>query len=266
MPVPLAYLRVFEPLAAFPEAERLRWTAYLDREAGLGRRTAIALEQRVAQTRLLTGRAGSRDAALVRRVNDQSYLCPLDLELRTAVALLTFRQALPLEAIDAFVEPAAAARAVDEIAAAERAPHIRESAWAVPLEWFLLFEPEERRFHDHPAGARITYLTRLASASDRMEAVIELVEAVIEDGEELSAVLEGLADWLGHFDPASVIELDYAEVARLVPPGLLEEDRTCSDLWQAVAHLEEDDFLGATAYYAAARARWSEFEARSATS
>lgn len=261
--VPLAYLRAFEPLDELPSDDRTRWRAYVDRGDGITLGTALQTEARIAAVRVLTGRDPAvAETALVRRVNGNTFICPIDLELRLAVARVTFREMLPSQVADSFVAEEEARRALDSIASAARAPHIREASWSVPLHWFVLFDPDERHFVDPPEAAspRLSYLTSATAAVTRLERAIELVDTFFEDGEDVLNVLADLGEWLDDFHPASIVELDYGTVAGLVPKQALAADRTCEDLWHAIDRLAEGDLMSAAAFYGAARSRWARLE------
>jgi len=257
--VPCAYLRAFEPLDAFPASARARWGGYVSAGAGMTTGQAIDVEARTAASRVLTGREIPHDEALVRRVGSRIHVCPLELELRSAVAAVAFRELVPAEVVDTFIPPAEARRALEAVHRAERPPHIREATWVVPLHWFALFDPTERHHVDPPEGRgpRLTYLTSAAAALDRLEHVVDVVDRRIQEAEPLLALLADLMDWGEQFSPDSIFELDYGGLTALVPAPLLAEDHSCGDLWQAVNALDDADPLGAAAYYGALRARWS---------
>lgn len=262
--VPCAKLKVFTPLDAFPPRERQRWAAYVDAGRGLTRRQ-VADAERGASVRLLAGRSPlGQDAALVRRAGKRILICPLQLDLRAAVAFASFRRMVPEAVVDAFVPGGGAAGALETLSSSGRAPHILDSPWAVPLDWFVAFDPDERRFSDPPEGAgpRITYLTTCGQAATRLERAIAVVEATVEDGEDVLATLAGTAAWIDAFDPSSLLELDYGPVARLFAREELRADRTCEELWEAIEALEAGDLLGAAAQYGVARARWTHRRAK----
>jgi hypothetical protein len=268
--VPTAQLKVFTPLEAFPPRERERWAAYVSSGRGLSRRQVADAEVADAAARLVTGRpaigsdaALGPDAALVRRAGKRTLICPLQLELRAAVALEAFRRTVPEVLLDAFVPDRRVLGAIDTVAGG-RVPHILDEPWAVPLHWFVAFSPEERRFVDPPEGRgpRVVHLTTCDQAAQRYEQAIEIVETTVEDGDELLAALAGTAAWIDAFDPSSLLELDYGQVARLLSRDELEADRTCEELWQSLESLESGDLLGAAAYYGVARARWTHRRAK----
>lgn len=262
--VPCAKLKVFSPLEAFPPQERERWAAYVDAGRGLTRREVADAEHGMS-VRLLTGRSPlGPEAALVRRAGRRILICPLQLDLRAAVAFDTFRRTVPDAVVDAFVPGGGAAGALEELSSSGRAPHILDAPWAVPLDWFVAFSPDERRFTDPPEGAgpRITYLTTCERAAERLQRAIEVVEATIEDGEDVLAALAGTAAWIDAFDPSSLLELDYGPVAAQFTKEELQADRTCEELWEAIEALAEGDLLGAAARYGVARARWTHRRAK----
>jgi len=265
MPVPRAQLKVFSPLDAFPPSERERWRSYVQDERGLTRHEVAAAESGASVNRLVTGRSPlGPDAAIVRRAGQRTLICPLQLELRAAVALASFRRVVPPRAFDAFVPAGASLGRLERLASSGRAPHVLDEPFAVPLHWFVAFAPRERRFTDPPegAGARLVYLTTVAQAQDRLERALEVVEATIEDGEEVLGALADVAAWLDAFESSSLLELDYGGVAGTVPSEVLRDDRTCEELWTAIDALEAGDLLGAAAAYGVARARWNDHRAR----
>lgn len=259
MPVPRAQLRVFVPLDTFHPTERERWASQARQGRGLTRAEVAAQEAGAATARLLTGRAAHHpDAALIRRVGTRVMICPLDLELRTAQAFDAFERSIPEVVSEAFVPDEASRSRLAELARTSRVPHVVDAAWAVPLHWFVAFEPSERRFLHHPegVGARLVYLTTAGQALVRLGRAIAVVESTIEDGDDLLLMLADLATWVDAFDPSSLVELDYGGVAGRFPAEQLQDDHTCADLWGALDALEAGDPLAAAAGYAAARARW----------
>ncbi|MFA9432294.1 hypothetical protein [Egicoccus sp. AB-alg2] len=269
--VPVAQLRVFTPLEAFPPRERERWSAYVAAGHGLNRRQVADAEAGATAARLLTGRstltgaaALGDDAALVRRAGNRILLCPLQLDLRAAMAMAAFRRTVPDLLIDAFVPDHRALDRLDDLSASGRVPHILDEPWAVPLHWFVCFDPKERRFTDPPEGAgpRVTYLTTCDQAAQRLERAIEVVEATVEDGDDVLGALASVAAWVDAFDPGSLLELDYGGVSRLLSRDELHADQTCAELWQAVDALSSGDLLGAAAYYGVARSRWTHRRAK----
>jgi hypothetical protein len=265
MTVPRAQLKVFAPIDSFPPRERERWAAYLTAGGGVTRRQLAALEHAAAIATGIAGRVPRTvEAALVRRAGERVLLCPVELDLRAAMAFASFRRTVPPAVVASLVPSSATRTRLEDLARGGRQPRILDAPWAVPLPWFLAFAPEERRLTDPPEGRgpRLVYLTTVAQAQVRLTRALGVVEEAIDDGEDVLVELAALAAWLDPCDPTSVLELDYGEVARWFAPEALRADRSCEELWDAVDALEEGELLLAAAGYAVVRSRWSAQRAR----
>lgn len=258
MLVPRAQLKVFSPLEAFPEAERARLQAALDRGEGLSRSQAAALEADQVRTGLVRGWPRPvADAVQVRRVATRTLVCPLDLESRCQVAWSQLSALLSDPVLDAFLpHPACRARA-ERVPAG--VPHVREHPFLAPLPWFVAFSPREQRVTDPPEGPgpRMVHLTLVGQAVGRLERVLEVIERALGEAEDLVAEVADLAVWLDAFAEESLLELDHGTAGRLRGAGGLKRDRTTAQLWRAVEALEEGDDHAAAVAYATARAAWS---------
>ncbi len=269
MTSPRAQLRVFSPLEAFPSPERERWRGYLDADGGMSRRQAAAAEERVSRRVLLTGRlCGDDGGAMVRRAGRRLLLCPLQLQLRSAVALDSLRTAVPAAVADAFLADEGDLDRVAALAGSGRMPHVLDAAWAPPLVWFAAFSPPERRFTDPPEGAgpRLVYLTIVSQAVERLERVHDVVDGALEDADELLSEIGELTVWLDAFDPSSLLELDYGDLAARLTADDLRDDHTCAEVWRAVEALAAGDPLDAAEAYGTARSRWERRQATPFTS
>ncbi|MET0488802.1 MAG: hypothetical protein ABW143_01075, partial [Acidimicrobiales bacterium] len=99
-----AYLRIYQPLAAFPPRERAEWAAYVEAGQVLPASLLVGREERRGLARALGLTVGAeREHALVERVGDVVFLCPLRTDLRTLQSLVAFRSSVPDEVADAFV-------------------------------------------------------------------------------------------------------------------------------------------------------------------
>src|SRR6266545_3519419 len=153
-----AYLRVYQPLAAFPPRERADWAAYVEAGQALPASLLVGREERRGLARALGLAVGTeREHALVERVGDVVYLCPLRTELRTLQSLVALH---------------------------------------VPLPWFALFEAGDRRLVDASAGqpARLTYQTAMAKARGRVSRALAILQQLMEDAEMVVAA-EELRSW-----------------------------------------------------------------------
>ncbi|HEY2958989.1 MAG TPA: hypothetical protein VGM21_12400 [Actinomycetota bacterium] len=266
---PAAYLRVYQALAAFPPAERGEWAAYVESGEALPTGLVVGREQERGLARALgLPLPSEREHALVQRVGQTVYVCPLRTELRTLESLVAFHGSLPMEVADAFVPSGEVARAERTLERLQREQpasrsHIRQAVWHVPLPWFALFDGGERRLA-RPAGgrpARLTYQTTMVKAQARVSRAQRVLQEVMEDGEVVAAV-EELRDWLYGFDSDSLVQLDYGGLTSVLPYHELDEDRSAAEVWEALEALEEGDFERSSSHYGALTERWSALRGR----
>ena len=148
-----AYLRVYEPLAAFSAAERQRWTDYAASPNRPRRAAALDAEQAEALARLIArppvaAPAEESEHAYVRWADGVTYVCPWQTRLRSWLGLTRLRAtARPLLAT-AFAAGQADAALHDfarwQGQGASLRVFIQASTWSVPTAWFVPFAPEER--------------------------------------------------------------------------------------------------------------------------
>lgn len=261
--VPSAQLRAFVPLDDLEEHERVRWSA--PAAAPLGVRAARAQEARSGRTRLLTGRGSFAErAVLTRRVGDEVFVCPLQLDVRAALALRELRSEVPGPVVDLLVPDRDVRGRLDALAASGRRPTIIDGPWGVPVAWFTLFDDTERRLRD-PAegtGPHLSYLTTCARALPRIERAVDAVDDAVEDADGLLEDLADLLEWVEAFPERALLELDYAGLVQVLSRDELEADHSAHDVWSAVAALEQGDPLAAVAYYGALQVRWGPLQAR----
>jgi hypothetical protein len=264
--VPAATLKIFEPLSAFDDDERAYWEGYahgdalppprtvlLDRESGLEGATATLVADR------------EHGEVLDRR--GTMFVCPHRTKLRLLASVLAFRRSIPAEVVQAFMPEDEVERATEEIESLRSAHpgwrnHILESAWEVPLHWFVAFDDAERQLVKYADGALgLRYETIVRGAYERCSRTLAIVRETLPNP-SIIAPLAGLERWLEDFDGAGLLVLDYADLARLIPRKALVQDRTCRDIWGAVRALSEGDGDRASAYYMVAAERWSSIRRR----
>ncbi|GAA2620430.1 hypothetical protein SMC26_26210 [Actinomadura fulvescens] len=290
-----AYLRVYEPLTAFPEPERTLWTAYADSRRRPRRIHALRAEHREAALRLAAfppepvPERESRNA-YVRRSADMIYVCPWETRLRSWLAFDRFQATLPAGVAEAFVPRAVAEHAEQEFGrwkAAGRSlrPHILSSTWHVPLAWFaafgrterclLLGEPPraERKsatcFGENPgrgpATAAVTrtliYVTAMPEARRRVAAALRIVRDNLGEGTGETTALaaghvEALGRWLDGFHPRALVELDYGGLVHLLDDLTLRADDSVGELEVALEAMERGEAELAVAMYKRLLARW----------
>ena len=264
-----AYLLVYEPLAAFPEAERGPWADYASRASAREERLAAEHRRALAGVISVPPRPVPSDEArdaFVLEVDGQLHLCPVQVRLRSWVALGQFRDGLPDSVLHAFVPPVSLERADadharwggDEAGAVLR---ILTATWTVPVPWFVPFAPSDRVDPGVPDGEpAVVHRTRMSAARRRVARALRTLRLHLgETAEELDVAgeLEQLARWLEEFHARSWLELDYAGLARLLGPALAADDTSVADLAAAVAALAAGDEEGAVLTYRSVADRWA---------
>ncbi|WP_405012154.1 hypothetical protein [Kitasatospora sp. NBC_01539] len=285
LPPYAAQLRVYEPLAAYPEPERSRWQAYAaehgpDAEGLDGAVAAAALaEQRRALAELagrtpgaLPDREGGR--ALVRLVDGVTYVCPWTDRLRSWQALDELRGALPAFLLDTVLPPAVRAAAEADHARwradhPDARPWVLTSRWEVPVRWCLPFGEEDRRFV--PAGpaedgraaapAALFYLTPMAQARRRVARGYRALRTSVPGtrrgpGGALVLGVEQVGRWLEEFHPRSLVELDYGGLVHLLGAEGLAAESSVGEVESGIGALRAGDTEAAVRAYEAVTARW----------
>jgi len=275
-----AFLRVYEPLAAFDGDARRRWEAYVRSGAAVPPVEGVVRE-RAAALRAVAGRPPQvvpavGEHAFVTEVDGVTLLCPWRTRLRALEALDEFTAELPEEVVGAFL-PLDAVRAAGEDLERERVARPGErsaqlsSAWHVPLRWFVLVDAEERQVRlgppggggtsvDRLAGRGLVYRTAMSRARRRTARALAVLRRTVEDG-EVAAGLEDLGRWLEEFHPRSLVELDYGGLVHLLDDTALAEDQSARDVATALAALAEGDAAAASEAYARVTARMKALQA-----
>jgi hypothetical protein len=271
-----AHLRVYEPLAAFDEDERARWRAYAESGDAPARPLLMEAERAAAVQALLRIPPGADvsaagEHAYLRHADGLVYVCPWRLQLRAWEALDDFRSLLPEDLAEAFL-PAASVEVADAAYDDWRAGHpdvqsgIRSSTWAVPLPWFTLFEPDERRLvlgSRRTAGAppqtgldrALLYLTAMSRARRRLARALRVVRQSFGEG-AASAALAEIGRWLEDFHPHSLVELDYGGLVHLLDDDALSAEDSVGDIAKSLEHLAAADVGAAGERYEVVVDRW----------
>ena len=278
-----AFLRVYEPLAAFDGPARRRWEAYVASGRAVAPAEGVARE-RTAALRAVAGRPprvvpAVEEQAFVTEVDGVTLLCPWRTRLRALEAVEEFTAELPDEVVRAFL-PLEAVRAAAQELEQERLARPGErtaqlsSAWHVPLRWFVLVDAEERQVRlappggsgtggtsvDRLAGRGLVYRTAMSRARRRTAKALAVLRRTVEDG-EVAAGLEDLGRWLEEFHPRSLVELDYGGLVHLLDDTALAEDQSAGDVAAALAALSSGDAAAATEAYARVTARMKALQA-----
>ncbi|MEV7522752.1 hypothetical protein [Streptomyces sp. NPDC091371] len=259
--VPYAsYLRVYEPLDAFPEAERAHWADYARR----GVAPTAQDELRRSLTELVrvpvVGVPAHESADAFTAVVDGVLLvCPWRTRLRGWLALQELVEWFPLPVLDAALPPAARRKAAEEYERwrernPDARPWIRTGVWQVPLRWFVLVADEER---EYLPGELLRYRTPMVQARRRLARALRTLREA--EGEGYGPLADGLVEvgsWLEEFHPKSMVELDYGGLLHALPADRLAADRSAGELAAGVAALRAGDTRGAADAYEVLADRW----------
>ncbi|WP_461145741.1 hypothetical protein [Salinifilum aidingensis] len=282
MPEPfVAYLRVYEPVSALDESQRERAVTALERgavdpaDAGTVEQRLWLRTQLTMPPQLLPG-AGAREPVLAldaaevpsgpsATVGPGPLVCPLDLRGRAAAALVGFLGSAeqPLRAAALPVSPeqakARASAVVNELS--DSVVHILSSTWSIPLPWFALVDPDERRVAPREGRRRVYWHTAMADARRRVARAHSVCEQSL--GEEgPTRVLKETGKWLEHFHPHSAVELDYGGLVRMMPDEVVEADSSAEDVHAILDAMEAGDSDEVSERYEQLRDFWAEYAAR----
>jgi len=272
-----AYLRVFQPLAAYSPGERSGWAAYVEAGQTLPASVLVGQEERRGLARALGLAVGADpEHALVIRDSEGGtvFVCPLRSELRrlqSMVAFSTSLDSLPHEVREAFLSPDDLARAEQELErlhgeAPEARNQMLQAVWHVPLHWFALFSAEERQLRPAQGGqpASLTYQTTMSSARMRVSRALGILRDLMQDADVVAAV-EELREWLYAFDPDSLVQLDYAGLASVIAYPDLVADLSAGEIREALEALEEGDLERSSELYRLLTERWATVRGREAS-
>ena len=278
-------LRVYEPLAALPPAERSRWTRYAERRdgaegtgPGLDTATAVRSEHETALSMVVRPRLDvAEEHALVREVDGLPYVCPLDTQRRVWESLIEFRDGLADLVADAFVPRRLAEEAETELgrwqAATDpegmRPPHVLTATWHVPLAWFLVVDVADRELVlgdglGDPSRS-LTYTTTMAAARRRGARALALLQRTIPEAPTVRG-LEQVGRWLEEFHPYSRVQLDYGDLVTILDDAFLSADTSAADLAEGLAALRAGDVANATGAYERVVTRWRPVQAKETSS
>ncbi|MEV0317637.1 hypothetical protein ACIBKX_21435 [Streptomyces sp. NPDC050658] len=262
--VPYAsYLRVYEPLAAFPEPERGHWARYARRSD----RPSYQDELRGSLADLLPTPPvpvpvhESGDAFVV-ELDGVLCVCPWRTRLRGWQALGRLPGQLPTPVLDAVLPPVVRRQTAADYERwlarnPDARPWIRTSTWQVPLNWFVLVSDEEREYEKGTADSPpiLRYRTPMVQARRRVARGLRTLRDAIDEG----PLVDGLMDvgrWLEEFHPRSLVELDYGGLVHALSQELLDGDHSAADVAEGIEALRNGDGEGAGEAYARLMERW----------
>lgn len=220
------------------------------------------MEQRVG---LLAPAEGEH--ADIRLVEGEYYVCPWRTRLRILAGILSLRETAPAEMVSAVLPETEFRRAARELAKLKRrepsaaAPSMFQSPWHVPVRWFILVDEDERRLVEEAGEYRLFYWTPLPKAKKRAEQALQTIRR--SELAPISELVSELAEWLSHFDPRSVLELDYASLSSLFSWDELDDDHSGREIQEAIEALSTPGGLARAAeLYQTVSNRWADAMSR----
>ncbi|WP_457515963.1 hypothetical protein [Streptomyces sp. TE33382] len=274
-----SYLRVYEPLAAFPEPERSHWARYAQRSYLPTYQDELrrSLADLVPTPPVGVPVHESGDA-FVAELDGVVCVCPWRTRLRGWLALEELGGLFPATVLDALLPPVVRGQqSADHERWQKRNPDarpwIRTTVWHVPVRWFVLFADEEREYRAYAAedgngedgGAGgddgdggppvLRYRTPMVQARRRLARALRTLRESVDGG----PLAEGLVDvgrWLEEFHPRALVELDYGGLVHALPAEHLAADRSAADVSEGLAALRDGDNDGASEAYARLAERW----------
>ena len=291
-----AYLRIYQPVAAFHEPDRSRWAAYAASSARPRRRDSLAAEHAEALHRAIAAAEivlpdRESEHAYVRHADGVTYVCPWQTRLRCLLSysrmLSIAGSALPgvlpgvLPAGDDTETMAALTRLAGELLpgpgrpGAETRLHILASVWTVPLAWFVPFAAAERWLALGPGAQRpsapqtasatraLLYTTSMSRARKRvargLAALRDLPTGFAGAGWDPGRAETELAEmgrWLEDFHPYSLVELDYGGLVQVLSDDALSSDHSAAEIAAAIDGVAKGERELALAMYQRAHSRW----------
>ncbi|MGW5566513.1 hypothetical protein ACWEWD_24235 [Streptomyces tendae] len=261
-----AYLRVYEPLAAFPDDERAHWTRYARRPD----RPSYQDELRRSLADLLPTPPvavpvhESADA-FVTEVDGVVCVCPWRTRLRGWQALGEVAEDFPEPVLDALIPPVVRRQSAQDYERwlernPDARPWIRTATWQVPINWFVLVSDAEREYEEGGDGEAaaapvLRYRTPMVQARRRVARGLRALREAVDEG----PLIDGLVDvgrWLEEFHPRSLVELDYGGLVHALPTGELEADHSAADVAEGIEALRRGDGVAAGAAYGRLVERW----------
>ncbi len=272
-----AYLRVYEPLSAFSDAEGRRWAEYAA-SAGRPRRAgALAAEQAESLARAIAfpprpAPERESDHAYVRWSEGTTYICPWQTRLRSWLVLSRLRTAAPSLTRAAFSAHHADA-AVREFArwrSQEYSPRVYIQA---SERWLVLgasSEPGEGGRATAAGTRTLVYATAMSQARTRVAKALGVIRPARSprsaapwggDPAALLAELREVGAWLEEFHPHSLVELDYGGLVHLLDDGALCSDQSVAEVSASISAVAAGEVEFASAMYQRFVRRWRALEA-----
>ncbi|MFF4870538.1 hypothetical protein ACIPQA_18625 [Streptomyces sp. NPDC090109] len=269
--VPYAsYLRVYEPLAAFPEPERSHWARYARRPRTPGAQEELRRSLAdLLPTPPVPVPVHESGEAFVAHLDGVVVICPWRTRLRAWLALEELvAEGYPGPVLDAMLPPVVRGQVAADherwlARNPDARPWIRTAVWQVPVRWFALFGDEDRQYEpgvpkDGAGAGRapvLRYRTTMAQARRRLARALRALRESIDDGPMTEGLVE-VGRWLEEFHPRALVELDFGGLVHVVPEEWLAGERSAARLAEGIAALRAGDGEAASEAYGQLAERW----------
>lgn len=259
----VSYLRVYEPLATFPEEQQLEImrqrgrdradTEHLEREGSLRRITRAVSDPYPHQLQELVRVLHYPTATGI----TTPYYCPNQLTARTTLAAESLANTIKGPLLDVLLPDAAQHAFQSRINPASLENSLvrlrtRSATWGVPFSWFVLMHEDDHTevVEENGRIQTVRVAAPIALCTERARyAVANLAIAAPEL--DLLDELTDVTEWLDTFHRDAMVELDYGPVAQIVFP-----DESPFDVRTGIECLAEADMTGAAAAYRRLASRW----------
>jgi hypothetical protein len=269
-----AYLRAYEPLAAFGGSRARYWHEYL--RSG---RAMPAHHGPAAQRELLYRSVGPAweklpsigAEAYVIDGEDGPLICPWQLRPRMAEAVRDMDEMVPAHLLDAFVSPRLSDAALTDeddadlrgdATAQPRCWHEHIALWHVPTRWFSLLETGERELSLSGDERVLRYRVPMTRARRRARHAYGILRSSLGQHNPVAVSVRQLSEWLSVFHPRSVVEVDYGGLVWVLSSAELHSEDSPQLVHEGLTALARGDVTTAGRSYEQLMRRWRQIRLR----
>ncbi|CAM3197517.1 hypothetical protein [Stackebrandtia soli] len=253
-----AYLRVYEPLAAFDDEQAEFWRRYAENGPQVSVEDGPAVQRAAMYSTVGIGWDSFPDIAPHAYVIEGQHgplICPWRIRLRSAAAVRSWPDRLGEQLVGAYTSESLLAEARGKVLY-RRSPRWHEhiALWRVPVRWFACVDLDERELSADPAGLR--YRVPMARARRRTTNAMEILKKSLGQGNPLTVSMRHQSEWLTGFHSRALVEIDYGGLAETLTAAQLAADDSPKLLGDALAALARGDAGAASSRYERLLQRW----------
>lgn len=265
-----AYLRAYEPLAAFGAERAQWWRRYAEEGRAIPPELGpVRQRDELYESGALTKRLPDiGDEAYVIDGEDGPLVSPWQVRPRIAAAVDRLASSpANLRLARAFITPevAAEASAVGRGADARHSAdlddeepiwHEHVATWHVPVRWFMCVKAEERELIVTDDRRLLRYRVAMAKARHRGHKAHAVLNASLGADNPLTVSAREMIKWLTVFHPRSIVELDYGGLAWVLSDDHLRADDSPQLVQDGLTALADGDLPSAGRAYERLMRRW----------